>query len=87
MALDKTTLANSIRVAFEKAKNTPTPEDPADIDPVQLDILRTLASDLADAIDLYVRGGDITDVETQVSNIAGTVIIGQGKQNNTVNIT
>jgi hypothetical protein len=86
MPLDQTTLENSIRTAFETAKNTPPPEDPAEADALQDQILATLAADLAEAIRLFVQSGDITGVTSNVVNNAN-VQIGTGTQNNTVHIT
>ena len=85
MGLNKNTLATKIEEAFVKAKNIPAPDDPNEIDQLQLDILETLGIDLANAIDDYVRAGDVAGVETDVSDINGTVI-GTGLQTNTVNI-
>ena len=86
MPLDRTTLETQIRVAFEKAKETPAPENPSpeDIDALQVQILTDLAGDLADAIDAFVRSGDVVDVTTDVTVDTGsTTLTGTGTQTGT----
>ena len=79
MALDKTTLQNAVKAAFKKAKDTPPPADPAQADALQEQILTTLAQDIANAVDAYVRGGDVTQVSVTVRN-PSNVVIGTGTQ-------
>jgi len=66
MGLDKTALAEKIKAAFEKAKNTPAPEDPNDADQVQVEILETLSADLANAIYDFVTEAEVKGITTSV---------------------
>lgn len=79
MALDKTTLQNAVKAAFKKAKDTPAPADPAQADALQEQILTTLALDIANAVDVYVKGGDVAQVAVTVRN-PSNVVIGTGTQ-------
>jgi len=79
MALNKNTLQAAIKTAFEKARNTPPPADPAQAEQVQKQILDTLSADLANAILAFVTGGDVVDVVVQVKNTS-QVVIGTGAQ-------
>jgi hypothetical protein len=83
MTLDKITLQAAVKAAFKKAKETPPPEppDPAAISQLQEQILTDLAQDLANALDVFVRGGDVVGVNVEVRNTAN-VVIGSGTQNN-----
>jgi hypothetical protein len=77
--LNKTTLQTAVRAAFAKAKATPPPADPNQADAVQEQILTTLAQDLANALDAFVRGGDVSQIVVEVRNNAN-VVIGTGTQ-------
>ena len=79
MALQTTALQNEIKAAFKKAKDTPPPEDPADADQLQEDILTELAADLAAAILAFVQSGDVAGVTTDVQVDTSTGR-GQGTQ-------
>ncbi|HEX8150652.1 MAG TPA: hypothetical protein VF591_25935 [Pyrinomonadaceae bacterium] len=83
MALDKETLREAVKAAFKKAKETPPPDPPDEgvIKQLQETILTDLAQDLADALDAFVRGADVTGVQVEVRNNA-SVVIGSGTQNN-----
>lgn len=85
MALSKDTLRDSIKAAFKKAQDTPPPADPTDPDQakqLQAQILTTLSQDLADAINAFVTGGDVTGVNVRVVNLSN-VQIGTGTQTGT----
>ena len=82
MPLDTDTLTEAIKAAFEKAKQTPPPENPDDSDQVQDQILTQLAVDLANAIDTFVRSGDVTGITTEVTDL-GNNPIGAGTQTGT----
>jgi hypothetical protein len=80
--LNKTTLQTAVRAAFKKAKDTPPPGDPSDpaqASAAQEQILMTLAADLANAMDAFVRGGDVTQVTVTVRDL-GSAVIGSGTQ-------
>ena len=79
MPLSKPTLQAAILTGLQKSKNTPPPDNPDDTDQVQNQVLQTLSQDLADAIDAYVRAGDITGISVNVVNNAN-VQIGTGTQ-------
>lgn len=79
MALNKNNLQVAIKAAFEKARNTPPPADPAQAAQLQGQILDTLAADLSDAMLAFVTGGDVVNVAVQVRN-ANNVVIGTGTQ-------
>jgi hypothetical protein len=81
MPLNKNSLQVAIKAAFKKAKDTPPPEDPNQADQVQEQILTDLAQDLANAVDAFVRSGDVNDVIVQVRDNAA-VVIGTGTQTN-----
>lgn len=83
MALDKETLREAVKAAFKKAKETPAPDPPDEevIKQLQETILTTLAQDLADALDAFVRGAEVVGVQVEVRNNA-SVVIGSGTQNN-----
>jgi hypothetical protein len=66
MGLNVTELQEQIKSAFEKAKDTPAPDDSADAGNVQNAILARLAADLASAFDAYVRGGDVVGIKAKV---------------------
>ena len=68
--------------AFKKAKDTPPPSDPAQANQLQEQILTTLSQDLANAISVFVAGGDVTGVRVVVVN-ASNVQIGTGAQTGT----
>ncbi len=66
MPLDKNALKNAIKTTFENARNnnwTPT----------------QVATSLADAIDAFVKSGDVKQVTVEVKNDAGNKI-GTGTQ-------
>lgn len=79
MPLKKTDLETQIKAAFKKAKDTPPPSDPADASKVQEQINTQLAKDLADAIEAFVKSGDVTGVSVKVKNEGG-VDLGTGEQ-------
>jgi len=85
MALDVATLRTAIKTAFEKSKNTPPPENPDEIDQVQVQILETLAQDLSAAIETFVRSGDVNGVSVTVRDNANNVI-GSGVQSVAVKV-
>lgn len=85
MALNKNNLQAAIKTAFEKARNTPPPNDPAQAEQVQAQILDTLSADLATAILAFVTGGDVVGVKVDVRN-ASNVLIGTGTQTGTGSI-
>ena len=85
MALDQTTLKNSIKAAFVKAQQTPPPDNPADAAKVQDKILTDLSQDLANAINAFLIGGDITGIKSDVSVNTGTGI-GTATQNAVVHV-
>jgi hypothetical protein len=85
MALDKNTLKTKIEAAFKKAKETPPPSDPSESGKVQDQILAQLAVDLSDAIDAFVKSGDIAGITVQVRDLANN-IIGNGTQTGTVKV-
>ncbi len=66
MALDLATLRSQILAAFVTAKDTEPPADPADAAALQDEILEQLSTDLAAAIDGFVRGGQIAGITTDV---------------------
>jgi hypothetical protein len=78
--LDKTKLQADVREAFQTAKDTPAPLDPNQSGEAQNRILEQLSRDLANAIDTYVRSGDINGVTVQVKDIADANVIGTGTQ-------
>jgi len=87
MSLDKEALKTKIKEAFEKAKNTPPPEDPNETENIQNETLTQLAVDLSNAIDAFVKSGDVVnvgvEVEVEVKDINGNPIgtgIGTGIQ-------
>jgi hypothetical protein len=86
MPLEKNSLQAAIKAAFQKAKETPPPDDPSQSDQVQEEILDTLSQDLADAIEAYVHGGDVGGVTVTVRDIANVNVIGTGTQAGTVKI-
>lgn len=67
MALDKNLLAAALKTAFEAGLGDPdwSAEDAANA--------------MADAIDSYVRGADVTGITTDVTDLGGT-LIGHGTQ-------
>jgi hypothetical protein len=79
MPLNKTDLQKAIKDAFKKAKDTPPPSDPGQADQVQEQILTQLAQDLTNALDTFVRSGDVLQVTVQVRDNANNVI-GTGTQ-------
>jgi hypothetical protein len=68
MPLDRTILENAVKAAFKKAKDTPPPENPADADKIQEQILTDLSRDLANAVNTFVQSGDVTQVAVQVTD-------------------
>lgn len=80
MALKKNDLEAAILAAFKKAKSTPPPSDPKKADEVQEQINTQLAKDLANAIDAFLRGGDVVQVKVDVTPPAGGAKIGTGTQ-------
>ena len=85
MPLQTTQLQDAVKAAFKKAKDTPPPSDPAQADQVQEEILTQLAADLAEAIEAFVKSGDVKGVKTDVQVDLGTGK-GQGAQTGTVKI-
>jgi len=81
MPLDTISLQTAIKTAFKKAKDTPAPPDPSQASQTQEQILTQLAQDLANAINAFVRSGDVVQVTVQVKDNANNVI-GSGTQNN-----
>ena len=79
MPLQTTVLQDQIKAAFKKAKDTPPPDDPADADQLQEDILTELAADLAVAILAFLQSGDVVGVRTDVQVDTSTGR-GQGTQ-------
>ena len=69
MALDKPGLATALKAAFAAGLSDPdwTSDQAADA--------------LAAAIDLYVRGADVSGITTTVTPAGGGPVIGQGAQN------
>lgn len=86
MALKKDDLQKAIKEAFEKAKKTEPPQDPKDTDKVQNQILNQLSLDLAEAIDAFVKSGEVKGITTEVKD-NNNVMIGTGIQKETVKIT
>jgi|LGOV01.1.fsa_nt_gb hypothetical protein len=82
MGLDKTTLDSEIKKAFVKAKETEPPEDPEDSDKVQDQILTQLALDLSNAINDFVKSGDVVEVVVDVKDDSNNHI-GTGTQTGT----
>jgi len=66
MALDKNTLKTKIQTAFENVQKTKIPADPDKVKVTQNEILINLAEELANAIDAYVRSGDVKNVKVNV---------------------
>jgi len=66
MTLDKPRLEEKIKDAFVKAKETPPPEDPAESEQLQDQILTDLARDLAEAIREFVADGEVMGVTSEV---------------------
>jgi hypothetical protein len=66
MALDKNTLAEAIRTAFESAKEEEW-------------TVAQVAEALASAIDAFVKSGDVVDVVVEVKDV-GNNVIGTGVQ-------
>ena len=62
MALNKTKLASDIQAAFDQAKQQATPDDAA----------KKLVGLLADAIEAYVKSGEVTGITVNVQNTTGT---------------
>lgn len=69
MALDKGQLANAFRQTFQQAKDEAWSSD-------------QVAEALADAIDAFVRSGDVVGITTEVRD-AGNTLIGTGVQTGT----
>lgn len=80
MALKKNDLEAAILAAFKKAKSTPAPSDPKKANEVQEQVNAQLAQDLANAIDAFMRGGDVVQVKVDVVSDPGGVEIGKGTQ-------
>jgi hypothetical protein len=82
MPLDKTnfenTLAGILKINFAKGKDEEWSSDKA---------AEELAKAIADTVDVFVRGGDVQGVVTEVRNVAGTTVIGGGQQTNITRIT
>lgn len=82
MPLNKTnfqnTLAATLKTNFQKGKDEEWSSDKA---------AEELAGAIADAVDTFIRGGDLQGIVTEVRNVAGTTIIGSGRQTNIAMIT
>lgn len=90
MALDKDNLIKNIQDAFTKAKEVEPPKNPNEINDIQDEILTQLAKDLAAAIEVFVKAGEIkitgikVDVEDNNHNPIGK---GTQKEDLTVKMT
>lgn len=75
MPLNKTGLQSELQTKlkdnFNKGKDEAWTADKA---------AEELAKVLADAIDTYVRGADVTSVTSDVRDLSGTTLIGRGTQ-------
>lgn len=69
MGLDKAELTNAFRQTFQQAKDEAWSSD-------------QVAAALADAIDTFVRGGEVVGITTEVRDVGDTVI-GTGTQTGT----
>ena len=74
MPLNKNTLRNAILAAFETAK-----EEEWEADEV--------AQALADAIDAFVRSGDVAGVDIEIETLNGNPANGSGTQAGVVHLT
>jgi len=70
MTLDKGALINALTTLFASAYKQNWTQD-------------KVASELANAIDTYVRGADVTGVTVQVTDPATNKVIGNGTQTGT----
>lgn len=73
MALDKTALAASLKDTFLRAKEETWSSD-------------QVADALADALETFVRGGEVNGVQVEVRNSGGSVI-GTGTQSTAVAVS
>ncbi|MBB6253157.1 hypothetical protein [Nitrospirillum iridis] len=85
MPLNTITLQAAIKAAFEAAKNTAAPADPAQSNAVQEQILNQLSQDLAAAVHAYLLSADIAGITVAVVNQAQQPI-GTGSQAGSVKL-
>ncbi len=81
MALNKNQLEDAVHAAFKKMQDAPLPADksPAAVQAHMAQLLLDLAADLSNAIDAFVRSGDVTGVNSagsiNVQNVPSTVAV------------
>ena len=70
MALNRSSLTEAIKAAFDAARAKPSPGDSADMEvynAYQTNVIAQLSADLAQAIEAFIRSGEVVNVTTDVS--------------------